>query len=376
MKYNQAMSRRAIDRRTFVKLAGAALAGTALPAPLSAWAAGRLPPEDQIADRFIPLRRGRVTTSSVTVWDRVETPHAAVKRLVRDDVILLGEERVVPGTGNAHNNLWYRTRGGWVHSAWIQPMEFHERPAIYRTAGPNGLWVEVIEPKTRTRKEPSPAAPDDYEYVYGTVFLASDVAIDSTGTVWYKTEDEYADKGLGVAPTHHWVLAHHVRRIHESEFMAIRPEVADKRIQIDLKAQTLTCLEGDAVVLTTKVATGTTFMQLDGSLAHFGTPVGEHQVILKQPSRHMRATEAERGTNGWFDLPGVPWNTFFTFDGIAIHGTYWHNDYGAVRSHGCVNVPIPVARFIYRWTFPTAPYTDSFVRGDVLGMSSTKIEVV
>ena len=76
-----------------------------------------------------------------------------------------------------------------------------------------------------------------------------------------------------------------------------------------------------------------------------------------------------------FRSPGVPLNTFFTLDGIAIHGTYWHNDFGVVRSHGCVNVPIPVAKFIYRWTFHTAPYTDDFVRGDVRGMNSTKIEI-
>ncbi len=369
------MFRRAMNRRSFFKWAGAALVGAALPQPSSALAGGQRPPEDQVENAFVPLRRGRVLASS-TIWDRPESPHTAIKRLARDDVILLGEERIMPGTGSAYNNLWYRTRGGWTHSAWIQPMEFHERPVIYREAGPNGFWVEVIEPKTTTRTAPSFDAPVDYEYVYGTVYLVTDVVVDASGTVWYRTEDEYADKELGIAPTHHWAPAHDVRRIHESELMAIRPEVADKRITIDLKAQTLTCFEGDTVVLATKVATGTTFMQLDGSLANFGTPLGGHQVILKMPSRHMRATEAERGTNGWFDLPGVPWNTFFTYEGIAVHGTYWHNDYGVVRSHGCVNVPIPVAKFIYRWTFPTAPYTDAFVRGDVRGMSSTTIEVV
>jgi len=288
---------------------------------------------------------------------------------------LLGEERDVPGTGSAYNSLWYRTRGGWVHSAWIQPMEFHERPAIFREAGPNGFWIEVIEPKTGTREEPSPRASSLYDYVYGTVYRVVDVATDEMGTVWYKTYDEYTDKNLGIEPTHHWVRANHVRRIHESEFMSIRPEVADKRIVVDLASQTLTCFEGHTVVLTTKVATGAAFKQADSSVIDFATPKGDHRVILKQPSRHMRAIEGERDTDAWFDLPGVPWNTFFTYDGIAIHGTYWHNDFGIVRSHGCVNVPISVARFIYRWTFPTAPYTDAFVRGDVPGMSSTSVEV-
>ena len=40
-----------------------------------------------------------------------------------------------------------------------------------------------------------------------------------------------------------------------------------------------------------------------------------------------------------FDLPGVPWNIFFDLAGTAIHGAYWHNDFGIRRSHGCLNVP-------------------------------------
>ncbi len=367
---------RRMNRRNFIKLSGAVLAGSALPQPLSALAAGAHPPEDHVESGFVPLRRGRVLATSVIVWDRIELPQTAVKRLLRDDVILLGEERVVPGAGNAYNNLWYRARGGWAHSAWIQPMEFHERPAIFREVGPNGFWIEVIGPKTTTREEPSPRAPSVYDYVYGTVYRATDVAIDADGTVWYKTYDEYTDKELGIEPTHHWMRADHVRRIHESEFAAVRPEVADKRIRVDLKAQLLTCFEGETVVLTTKVATGAKFVQADGGVADYSTPTGDHRVILKQPSRHMRAIEGERDTDAWFDLPGVPWNTFFTYEGIAIHGTYWHNDYGAPRSHGCVNVPIAVAKFIYRWTIPTAPYTDSFVRGDARGMNSTGVEVV
>ena len=75
-------------------------------------------------------------------------------------------------------------------------------------------------------------------------------------------------------------------------------------------------------------------------VADYTTPRGEFSAILKMPTRHMRAPEVERNTSAWFDLPGVPWSTFFTYEGIAIHGTYWHNDYGLPRSHGCVNVPI------------------------------------
>jgi lipoprotein-anchoring transpeptidase ErfK/SrfK len=72
----------------------------------------------------------------------------------------------------------------------------------------------------------------------------------------------------------------------------------------------------------------------------------------------------------------VPWSTFFTYEGIAIHGTYWHNDYGLPRSHGCVNVPIEVAKYIYFWTEPETPYEDDFVQGDIPEVTATQIAVV
>ena len=56
-----------------------------------------------------------------------------------------------------------------------------------------------------------------------------------------------------------------------------------------------------------------------------------------------------------FDLPGVPWVLYITEGGISFHGTYWHNDYGKPRSHGCINLPSEGAKFIYRWTRPEVP---------------------
>ena len=164
------------------------------------------------------------------------------------------------------------------------------------------------------------------------------------------------------------------RKIPEGTFTAINPHTPNKNILIDLSAQTLTCLEGGTPVLTSRIASGASF-DIDGETVDYSTPGGEFKAILKMPSRHMRAPEKERDTDAYFDLPGVPWNTFFTYEGIAIHGTYWHNDFGLPRSHGCVNVPIAVAKFIYFWTNPVAPYENDFVQGDVKTVSATPIIV-
>jgi lipoprotein-anchoring transpeptidase ErfK/SrfK len=54
-------------------------------------------------------------------------------------------------------------------------------------------------------------------------------------------------------------------------------------------------------------------------------------------------------------LPGVPWTSFFTEVGHAFHGTYWHENFGAPMSHGCVNMRTSEANWIFRWTMP--PHT-------------------
>jgi lipoprotein-anchoring transpeptidase ErfK/SrfK len=59
-----------------------------------------------------------------------------------------------------------------------------------------------------------------------------------------------------------------------------------------------------------------------------------------------------------YELPGVPWTTFFAQNGVALHGTYWHTNYGMTMSHGCVNMRTEEAKWIFRWTTPViAPET-------------------
>ena len=50
-----------------------------------------------------------------------------------------------------------------------------------------------------------------------------------------------------------------------------------------------------------------------------------------------------------YDLPGVPWNLYFTEQGAVIHGAYWHNKFGQLWSSGCVNLPPEKAKKLYLW---------------------------
>ena len=62
-------------------------------------------------------------------------------------------------------------------------------------------------------------------------------------------------------------------------------------------------------------------------LVDFTTPHGEFRVIRKRPRRHMISFQ-ERSDG--YELPRVPFPTYLTASGVAIHGAYWHNDFGRV----------------------------------------------
>ena len=148
--------------------------------------------------------------------------------------------------------------------------------------------------------------------------------------------------------TIYYVDSRHARIIDESELAPIHPDVSEKHIDVSIEDQRVYAYEGENLVFTSSVATGVV-----KNKANYSTPTGVFRINYKRPSRHMIHTD-RIGPND-DDLFGVPWVTYFTDSGVAFHGTYWHNNYGEPRSHGCVNLPIAAARWIYLWTLPQVP---------------------
>lgn len=346
---------RKYSRRDFLKLSSGAMAAAFSPArkrwlPDPEWRAAA----DQ--DPTKPLgRMGRALAAGVAIYDKAERGAKRVAYYRRDESFAITGELRAPGL-NAHNDLWYETEEGYAYSAWVQPMlKWAPQPTHYDMPA-WGCWGEICVPYTSAKVAPHPSAAEKYRYYYGTAYRILGVHRDDQGNDWYQLFDE-------LPPTaSYYVLATDVRCIPRSEIAPINPFVGDKRIEVDLSNQTVTCFESDQVVFTTRCASGAAFKMGDGSIADFGTPKGEHYVLLKQASRHM--VGEDENSPDYFDLPGVPWDTFFDLEGRAIHGTYWHNDFGVPRSHGCVNVSIDAARWIYRWTHPVGAYEDDFIRSN------------
>lgn len=112
-----------------------------------------------------------------------------------------------------------------------------------------------------------------------------------------------------------------------------------KRIVVDISEQVLYAYEGDVVFMKEKVSTG---------LSETPTPRGKFFVFRKTPTRYMQGPIPEVSEQ-YYDLPGVPWDLYFTSGGAVIHGAYWHNSYGMKWSHGCVNLPVDQAKKLYYW---------------------------
>ncbi len=112
-----------------------------------------------------------------------------------------------------------------------------------------------------------------------------------------------------------------------------------KRIVVDISDQMLYAYDGEKEFIAVRVSTG------EGSTP---TPTGTFTIYKKMPTRYMQGP-LPGVTSVPFDLPGVPWNMYFTEGGAVIHGVYWHNNYGSEESSGCVNLPPELAKMLYDW---------------------------
>lgn len=116
-----------------------------------------------------------------------------------------------------------------------------------------------------------------------------------------------------------------------------------KWIEVSLKKQKLTAYEDGKPVFETLISSGT---------ARYPTVTGRFRIYLK-------LLYADMAGPGYY-LRNVPYVMYF-YRGYALHGTYWHNNFGRPMSHGCVNLRVEDARWLFNWTDPSLPPGTSFI---------------
>jgi lipoprotein-anchoring transpeptidase ErfK/SrfK len=110
------------------------------------------------------------------------------------------------------------------------------------------------------------------------------------------------------------------------------PARQGKWVEVLLEEQRLVAWDDGRMVRSVLVSTGT---------RKTPTPRGTFRIYRKYDKQRM--------SGPGYDLPNVPWVMYFRRGGYALHGTYWHNNFGRPMSHGCVNLPIGEAAWLYQW---------------------------
>ena len=339
-----------ITRRDFLKLATTGTLAFAL--------------SDLKLDRVFaesPVTQGLMTFSGTPLYDE--------PNFLANKIHLFGKDQVVDVTGieeveddgedsNPFNNTWYKINDeGYSYSGWVLPVATNYQKPLFNIPN-DGQVGEITVPFVDAKIDPYVYAKRGYRIYYGSTHWVKKVVVTrEEKSIWYQIYDSEVKRLV-------YVPSYAMRLIPADELTLLSPEVPgdEKLLVVELETEMVTAFEGDKMVFSNRCSSGAKGTE---------TPKGEFRTYHKGPSVHM--TNQGDALENIYNLPGVPWCSFFTGAGHAFHGTYWHNDYGRPRSHGCVNLLSESAKFIYRWTLPNVPVDAHYVH---LPGGGTRVQVI
>jgi lipoprotein-anchoring transpeptidase ErfK/SrfK len=327
-------------------------------------------------------RLGRVAVGMVELKLRPDNDSQTVGVLYEDAVVpWLREVSGVKPAFIFNNQRWVETPQGYVYGPYLQPVENRVNEPVKdlppSTHGP-GMWAEVTVPFAEASLDKDKPSSNSWveaklengqplRLYYSQTFWVDQIQALGNGQVLYRVNPNYYG-GVDML----WAVAEAFRPITQEDLTPISPEVEDKKIAVDLSHQTLSCYEGKDEVYFCRISSGAKFDMYGNPVDKWATPVGQHRVTRKYISLQMSG-----GTTGaGYDLPGIAWTSIFATGGVAIHSTFWHNNYGDPVSHGCVNCSPKDAHWIFRWTTPEVLYDPGMVDVTVSGQASTGVQVV
>lgn len=366
------MEKERITRREFIKIAGIGLGGVVYNPDKS------LP---ILFKDFTEEKLGRICVGMVEVKLKPDPNSETVKNLYEDAVLPWYREIVGNRLNYIFNNQrWVETPEGYIYGPYIQPV--YNRPNQLVSELPDssmgkGMWAEVTVPFVDARLDKEPSSNSWVKFkledglplrlYYSQVFWVDQIRKDSQGNTLYRVNPNYYG-GVDML----WAAGEAFRPITLEELQPINAGTLDKRVQVDVSDQTLSCFEGNDEVYYCRVSTGAKF-DINGNVVDkWETPAGNHIFTRKYISLQMSG-----GTTGaGYDLPGIGWSSIFATGGVAIHSTFWHNNFGDPVSHGCVNCNPEDAKWIFRWSLPSIQYDPGMVDVTVTGEESTQVGVI
>lgn len=366
--------KRPISRRDFLKLAGVGLGAMALrpyylPKLGALYTPKRLPqfPTSEII--------GRVTDPDVDLRNRPTNDpglNTSIGKLGADTLVEWNREVIGNVIGGLANQRYVETPQGYVYGSVVQPTRnLPNVPLNEMPAGQAGFWAEITVPYVDLTLDGIVASPWLQSNIENNfpprLYYSQVVWIDqirqTNGFVEYRWNEDGFGHGYGYGSYGElfWFDGAAAKVLTEEEMMPISPDFNpdEKTISVDLDYQILSCFEGKNEVFFCRISSGKAYDPTSGQISdEFATPAGNLITHWKIVSKNMTAGSAQAG----YSTPAVPWNTFISGEGIAIHGAFWHNAFGEKRSHGCINVTPENAKWIFRWTTPYVSLAQSELR--------------
>ncbi|NPV85047.1 MAG: L,D-transpeptidase [Anaerolineae bacterium] len=356
-----------ISRRDFLKT-GFLGASALLMRPWLAWA------EMQSQWPQAELLGRNCVGGMINLRARPSVNSQSLGNVYEDTVFVWLREVVGEAPAGLYSRRWVETPEGYLYAPVVQPVRnLPNQPlsVLPERAGVRGMWAEVTIPYVDLRLiNEAPQSPWFKEVLkprlyYSQVIWVDDIRTNEQGQIFYRVNER-----AGTYGDVFWAAAEAFRPLTEEDLEPIHPEVTEKKIVVDLNHQTLSCYEGNNEVYFCRVSSGAKYDYQGNPVEEWATPLGPHPIWRKLVSIHMSGG----GTGAGWDTPGVAWTSLFVGTGVAIHSTFWHNDFGTPRSHGCVNVTPEDAKWIFRWTLPYVPYEPGDVMVEMPG--GTMVEVV
>jgi lipoprotein-anchoring transpeptidase ErfK/SrfK len=356
-----------LSRREFLKFSALGL-GSLVVRPWEGYRTAQTFPQSEYL--------GRVAVGKLDVMARPDADSQVVGTLYEDAIIAWMREVIGPMPYRP-NQRWVETPDGYIWLPYLQPVRNQKNEPVAKlpiTSLGSGMWAEVTVPYVNLGFSNPPARAPwlvnrlasglPPRFFYNQIAWVNQIYIDDAGAVWYQIEERF---GHG---DNLWVPAETMRPLTEEEVSPISPDVDDKRILVDVTNQTLSCYEGSTEVYFCRISSGALYDFQGSRVDAWSTPLGKHRIWRKAVSLPLSGGSA---AIGW-DLPAVGWITLFVGSGVAIHSTYWHNNYGVPTSQGCVNARPEDAKWIFRWTQPLVAYDPGDVTVSMPG--GTMIEVI
>jgi hypothetical protein len=275
-----------------------------------------------------PLLRRRPTPREVLQLEEAAAKQVAWPKVVQrhmTGIYILAIDRA----DRVGDRSFYRTvRGQYVRA---EDLEFKKRPRMRgehldeKTSLP--LAFVISEPRPRYRLQDEELRPAGRWAKHARFSVKQEVTHGGTRYVQDPKGRLVAAAGVAVAR----------RRSRPRDVPR-----GERWVHVDLAEQTLVAYEGERPVYATLVSSGK---------KGYRTRPGLFRMGRKFLSTTMDATDP---IDGFYRIEEVPW-TMYYWRSYALHGAYWHDDFGVPRSHGCTNLAPVDARWLFRWSRPQVP---------------------